>query len=97
MALTVDIVAPERSLWRGEASSVSVPAFDGELGILTGREPVLAVLRPGRVRITPAGGGAAEVVEVAGGFVSVDDDVVMVVVDAEDAHRAEDAQAAAGH
>ncbi|MFC4555965.1 F0F1 ATP synthase subunit epsilon [Georgenia faecalis] len=96
MALTVHIVGPERTLWHGEASGVSVPAHDGDMGILSGHQPVLAVLRPGHVRITPTGGGAAEVVDVAGGFCSVDDDVVMVVVDNPDEPRAGDTEAAAG-
>ncbi|UNX53973.1 F0F1 ATP synthase subunit epsilon [Georgenia sp. TF02-10] len=74
-------MTPSRSLWTGEASSVVVPASNGDLGILTGRQPVLAVLRPGTVRITPPAGAGTEI-EVAEGFVSVDEDNVMVVVEA---------------
>lgn len=80
MALKVDVVSTTQVLWSGEATSVTVPAVDGEVGILTGRQPLLAVLRPGEVRVTPASGqqvafGARQ------GFVSVDADVVTVVVD----------------
>ena len=89
MALTVHIVGPEATLWQGEAASVSVPAADGELGIRPGRQPVLAVLRPGKVRIT-AEGGASETVDILGGFVSVDDDDITVVVDSQDERRADD-------
>lgn len=95
MALKVDVIAPDRSLWQGEASSVSVPSAEGEMGIRSGHQPVLAVLKPGPVRITPLSGEQVQV-DVFGGFVSVDADVVMVVVDAKDERRAEDAQAAAG-
>ena len=95
MALTVQIVGPDRTLWTGEASSVSVPAADGTLGILPGRQPVLAVLRPGTVRIGQAG-GATESVDILGGFVSLDDDDVMIVVDEQDERRADNAEAAAG-
>lgn len=87
MALTVSIVGPDRTFWSGEASTVSVPAADGELGILAGRQPVLTVLTPGTVRITETGGPGAEV-EILGGFASVDDDVVMIVVDEHDERRA---------
>lgn len=86
MVMKVEVVSTTQSLWRGEASSVVVPAATGELGILTGREPVLAVLRPGTVRITPVSGATVtlDVVEGAEGFVSVDDDVVTVVLESSD-------------
>ncbi|MEE6273371.1 F0F1 ATP synthase subunit epsilon [Georgenia wangjunii] len=93
--MKVDVVGPDASLWHGEATSVSVPAADGEMGIRTGHQPVLAVLKAGPVRIIPVSGEQVNV-DVLGGFVSVDDDVVMVVVDAHDERRAEDAQAASG-
>jgi F-type H+-transporting ATPase subunit epsilon len=93
--MKVDVVSPETSLWRGEASSVSVPAADGEMGIRTGHQPVLAALKPGPVRIVSLSGEQVRL-DVLGGFVSVDDDVVMVVVDAHDERRAEDAPAANG-
>ncbi|MFD1507445.1 F0F1 ATP synthase subunit epsilon [Georgenia yuyongxinii] len=80
MTMKVDVVSTERALWNGEASSVVVPAAGGDLGILTGREPVLAVLRPGTVRITPTS-GAPVTIDVVDGFVSVDQDVVTVVLE----------------
>lgn len=88
MALSVHIVSPDATLWRGEADSVSVPAADGDLGIRPGRQPVLAALRPGTVRIIAA--GAAESVEIHGGFVSVDDDDITIVVDSQDEGRADE-------
>ncbi len=93
MALTVQIVGPDRTLWSGEATAVSVPAADGTLGILPGRQPVLAVLRPGKVEISQSG-GASESVDILGGFVSLDDDDVMIVVDEHDERRADYAEAA---
>ncbi|WP_413452321.1 F0F1 ATP synthase subunit epsilon [Georgenia phoenicis] len=92
MALTVQIVGPDRTLWSGDADAVSVPASEGVLGILPGRQPVLAVLRPGKVTITRSGG--TESVDIEGGFVSFDDDDVMIVVDEHDERRADHAEAA---
>ncbi len=93
MALTVQIVGPDRTLWEGEATSVRVPAADGDLGILPGRQPVLTVLRPGQVQIHQQGGGA-ETVDIYGGFASVDEDQVVIVVDDRDERRADVAEAA---
>ena len=77
--LTVEVVAPDRVLWSGEASSVSVPAAEGEMGLLPGHESVLALLRPGTVRVHA--NGESSRFDVPGGFVSFDSDRVTVVVD----------------
>lgn len=79
--LEVDVVAADRRVWRGDARMVSAPAANGDIGILPGHTPVLAVLRSGVVRITAADGSVRSV-GVDEGFLSVDDDKVMVVVHA---------------
>lgn len=79
--LAVEIVAPDRVLWEGEASMVSAPASDGSLGVLPGHQPVLAVLRSGIVKITTTAQETVEI-EVDGGFLSVDHNTVTVVLDA---------------
>lgn len=81
MALSVEVVATDRTVWSGEASAISAPAADGSIGILPGHQPVLAVLRSGTVDITPTSGEKVEL-DVSGGFVSVDHDTVTIVIDA---------------
>ena len=77
--LEVEVVAADRRVWRGDAQMVSAPAADGDIGILPGHTPLLAILREGDVRITSTD-GAARTVRVDEGFLSVDDDKVTVVV-----------------
>ena len=61
--MTVELVAVERRLWSGKATSVSAQTTEGEIGILPGHEPVLGQLvEGGVVRVTAA---------VHGGFLSV--------------------------
>lgn len=79
-ALTVLVVDRHESLWEGAADFISVPAIDGSLGILPGRQPALAVLAPGDLEIRIPEGGTV-VVQVTGGFVSLDQDAVTVVVE----------------
>lgn len=52
MALTVNLVAADHEVWSGEASLVVAKTTIGEIGIMTGHEPVLGVLAAGEVRIT---------------------------------------------
>lgn len=77
--LEVDVVATDRRVWRGNARMVSAPAVEGEIGILPGHTPVLAILVAGDVRIQRSDGSAITV-EVDEGFLSVDDDKVAIVV-----------------
>lgn len=86
MTMQVKVVSTTEVLWTGEATTVSVPSVEGDIGILTGRQPVLAVLKAGTVRITPTSGQRVTL-PVQQGFISVDEDAVTVVVD-----NTEDAQ-----
>ena len=78
-SLQVEVVSHEARLWHGAASAVQIPTVDGSLGILPGRQPLLAQLGEGTVTVTRAD----EVVsfEVNGGFASVDFDFVTLVAD----------------
>ena len=78
--LDVDVVAAERTIWSGEASMVSAPSAEGEVGILPGHTPLLAVLRRGEVRVIPVSGEVVRT-DVEAGFISVDGDRVTVVSD----------------
>jgi len=78
--LDVDLVAADRKIWSGEASMVSAPAADGEIGILPGHSPLLSVLRAGEIRVTPIAGFKIHGT-VTGGFLSVDANRVTIVAD----------------
>lgn len=78
-ALTVDIVGPDRVLWSGKAERIIAPSVEGDLGFLANHEPVLSVLRPGTVRVHGAEGDIS--VEVEGGFISFDHNVVTIVAE----------------
>ena len=80
MALHVEVVSPAGEAWAGEATQVSVPLINGELGILPGRQPLVAVLGAGLVRLSPTDGETCSI-EVSGGFCSVDHDVITIAAD----------------
>lgn len=84
--MTVELVAVERRLWSGKATSVSAQTTEGEIGILPGHEPVLGQLVEGgvvRIRTTD---GALVTAAVHGGFLSVTGTGVSIL--AEDAELA---------
>ena len=77
--LTVSVISPEKVLYEGEAASVVAPAFDGELGILTGHAPMITALGRGTLRVE--GGAGNQRFTVEGGFLQVVDDQVRVVTE----------------
>ncbi len=68
-SLPLRIVTPERVSWEGEVESLTVPAWDGSLGVLPGHAPLLAQLSEGIVHIRAA--GEERFLAVSGGFVEV--------------------------
>jgi F-type H+-transporting ATPase subunit epsilon len=77
----VDVVSVEQSIWSGEAEFVVLPGEAGELGIYPLHTPLITRIRPGSVRIKPAGGGEEELIFVAGGILEVQPKVVTVLAD----------------
>ena len=79
--LTVDLVAVDKPLWTGAATMVSAMTSEGDIGILPGHEPVLALLRDGAVTIKTTDGQVL-LAAVHEGFFSVDSDHVVILADA---------------
>lgn len=77
--LNVSVISPESVLFEGTADSVVAPAFDGEIGILTGHAPLMTLLGKGVLRLGAAGSGRTYNIE--GGFLQVADDEVRVVTE----------------
>lgn len=76
--LSVSVVSADREVWSGEANMVVATTVEGEIGILPGHEPLLAILGSGEVRITLAGGEKV-VADASEGFLSVENNTVQVV------------------
>ena len=76
--LRVELVAADRAVWSGEATMVIAKTVEGEIGLLAGHEPMLAILGSGEVRITLPTGEAIKATA-ADGFLSVEHDVVTIV------------------
>ena len=78
--ILVNMVAADREIWSGEASMVIAKTSVGEIGLLAGHEPMLAILVPGEIRITQADGSKVVATSEEGGFLSMEHDTVTVVV-----------------
>ncbi|WP_104177291.1 F0F1 ATP synthase subunit epsilon [Cryobacterium sp. Y50] len=77
-SLSVSVVSADQQVWTGEATMVVAKTVEGEIGILAGHEPMLAILAVGDVRLTLTDGSKV-VAKAEDGFLSVDNDIVTVV------------------
>jgi F-type H+-transporting ATPase subunit epsilon len=71
------VVTPERAVLDVRADAVSLPMYDGGLGVLPGRAPLIGRLGAGGLRIRI--GNETQVLFVDGGFAQVRGDVVTVL------------------
>ncbi len=92
MALTVRVIAPDKTVWDSEAEEVILPSTTGQLGILGGHAPLLTALDVGVMRVraekewTP--------IALMGGFAEVESDEVTILVNGAERGDAIDAAAA---
>ena len=77
--LTVTVISPEAVLFEGDTDAVVAPAYDGEVGILTGHAPMMTLLGKGTLRLGSGGGTRRFTIE--GGFLQVVDNQVRVVTE----------------
>ena len=77
--LKVSVISPEAVVYEGSTDALVAPAFDGEVGILTGHAPMMTLLGKGILRL--GRGGGAQRFNVDGGFLQVVDNTVRVVTE----------------
>jgi F-type H+-transporting ATPase subunit epsilon len=90
--LTVEIVTPEKRILSVQADETIVPGGKGLFGVRPGHTPFLSLMEPGPMTIIE--GGRRENYFVAGGFVEVSNDKVLVLADVAEAVTGIDVEAA---
>lgn len=79
-AFSLEIVAPQKVVFRGEATSFTAPGVEGMFQVLYNHAPLLAQLGIGRIAVKAVDGKHSEFA-VSGGFVQVRNNHVAVLVD----------------
>ena len=82
MPLLLEIVTPERLAYSDQVDSVVCPGIQGELGILPHHAPLISTLGYGELRIRK--GSEEEFFAIAGGFLQVRPDKVVVMAETAD-------------
>lgn len=76
----LEIVSPERLLLSRAVDMVSLPASEGEMGVLPGHAPMIVALRGGTIRLY-GGGQVTDRLFVAGGFAEITPERCTVLAD----------------
>ena len=48
---TVEIISPDQTILKQEANEVTIPSYEGQMGILNNHIPLITFLRPGIITI----------------------------------------------
>ena len=79
MGIHLEITTPEGTVLERDVDAVTVPTTLGEVGILPGYVPLMALVEPGVLHLRANGG--RESVAVDGGFLMLQSDSLSVLVD----------------
>jgi len=82
MPLRLEVVTPERLVYSDDVDEVLCPGVEGELGVLPHHAPLLTTLGYGELKIRKD--GAEEYFAIAGGFLMVRPDRVVVMAETAD-------------
>src|SRR5690349_3884398 len=76
----LELVSPERLLLSRQVEMATIPAIEGEMGVLPGHSPMMVALRGGVIRVRE-NGAETETLFVAGGFAEVSPERCTVLAD----------------
>lgn len=78
--LKISIIRPGRPPYNTEGTAMTIPSYDGYLGILYDRQPLLSLMKAGLITITNVN-GKKTFFAVSGGFAEVENNVVTLLCD----------------
>lgn len=77
--MTLELISSHEILFKGEAESITFPGALGSFTVLKNHAPLISVLVPGEIKYrTPE--GTENKVDIKGGLVDVDNNVISVCV-----------------
>lgn len=78
--LNIVIASPVGTVFKGEASSITVPGAKGRFAVLPQHAPIISLLGKGTIVCVPVG-GAEQSYEINGGFIEVKSNEVSICIE----------------
>lgn len=77
--MQLEIITPEKNLYKGEVESVNLPGSDGSFGLLNDHAPIVSTLKAGEIKLVE--NGSEKTFAVKGGVVEVNNNKVIVLAE----------------
>ena len=90
MTLLLEVITPEKVIYKNEVNEIIAPTVNGEITILPNHAPLLTKIAPGELTIKK--GSSLQLLAITGGFLEINNNKVSVLADY--AVRAEDIEVA---
>ncbi|MBE5032996.1 ATP synthase F1 subunit epsilon [Gallalistipes aquisgranensis] len=77
--MKLEILSPEKTLFRGDTDSVRLPGVVGSFTVWPHHAPLISALAPGEIRYRNA--DKEEKLDIQGGFAEIRDDTITVCIE----------------
>ena len=78
--MILEIITPEKNIYKGEVISVKLPGTDGEFGILNNHAPIISTLTNGKIALEDANNKNIDF-EINGGVIEMLNNKIIVLAD----------------
>ena len=78
--MNLEIITPEKEIFKGEASSVKLPGKTGEFEILNNHAPIISTLTKGNVRVI-TNQNKTEIFAINGGVIELQKNKIIVLAE----------------
>jgi F-type H+-transporting ATPase subunit epsilon len=79
--MQVEIITPDKDIFKGEAQLVQLPGIDGSFEILNNHAPLISALKEGKIKVRKTKEGKDDFYEIKGGVIEVLNNKVLILAE----------------
>ena len=77
--MNLEIITPDKTIYKGEAELVQLPGIDGSFEILNNHAPLISALKKGKVKVRKD--GSDDFYEINGGVIEVLENKILILAE----------------
>ncbi|OIP01465.1 MAG: ATP synthase F1 subunit epsilon [Bacteroidetes bacterium CG2_30_33_31] len=78
--MNVEIISPDKSIFKGELNLIQLPGIDGSFEIMDHHAPLVSILKKGKIKLVDAK-KKVDFIEINGGVIEVLNNYVKILVE----------------
>ena len=79
--MQVEIITPDKEIFKGEAVLVQLPGIDGSFEILNNHAPLISALKEGKIKVKKSKGASDDFYAIKGGVIEVLKNKVLILAE----------------